>query len=163
MKDNPLLKSVGVAGFSAVVGALVAIAFLKIESVAKAQPMPDRVVARYVEDPFTQVAKMREQMRQRFAREDDGEGLTGIQRREDDHFVYFDLRLQDPKSTSLNSKVEDGYLNITGKVEKNQDEDNYFSSSFSKTFPVPDGVDAEKMQTEADGDKVTFKFPKVSV
>ncbi|MDG0815811.1 Hsp20/alpha crystallin family protein [Bdellovibrio svalbardensis] len=144
------------------------------------------------EDPFRQMKRMREQMEKRmrkFAGEDQtrsnsfeswfsdklgGGGTYGISKREDDGFIYYDIRINDLNPTSIDTKVENGYVTITGTVEKkNQDIGtdetdristlHFYKSTFNRTFPLPDNVNADKMQMTPEKDKIVLKFPKVSV
>jgi hypothetical protein len=156
MKLNSVAKTVGLAGLSAFIGAAAAISFLKIDSLtAPPDPaQPSRIAAHYLADPFAGVGI--EDLERESA-------MVDLNEREDDKYVYLDLKVEDPKATSLKTSVEDGYLSITGEIEKNQGDDVYYKSSFSRTFPLPSGVDAAKMQMEPDGDKIVFKFPKVKV
>jgi len=91
-------------------------------------------------------------------------------KREDDGFVYYDIKVDDVKSTSINTKVENGYVTITGTVEKktssDEKDDQYaarsiYKSSFNRTFPLPTHVEQTKMQMLTDKDKITLKFPKI--
>lgn len=91
-------------------------------------------------------------------------GVGQLSQREDEHFVYFDLEVEDLKSTSIQSKVENGYLTVSGVVEKKNTDENVqhsFKSEFHRTFPLPEGIDTKKMEVVSEGHKVTFKFPKV--
>lgn len=96
--------------------------------------------------------------------------IDDIMRREDEKFVYYDITVKNLEAASINTKIEDGYITITGKVEKTSfgrdDEDNpnsqtFYSSTFNRTFPLPDNVDSSKMEmTSEEGQKVILKFPK---
>jgi HSP20 family molecular chaperone IbpA len=91
-------------------------------------------------------------------------GVGQLSQREDDKFVYFDLEVEDLKSTSIQSKVENGYLTVSGVVEKKNTDENVqhsFKSEFHRTFPLPEGIDTKKMEVISEGHRVTFKFPKV--
>ena len=143
-------------------------------------------------DPFKEMKKMREQMEKHIERLDGkshsvtnpfdswfsdkfgGGSINDIAKREDDNFVYYDIKIDDVKSTSINTKIENGYITITGTTEKksgttdgDEKENNHFSaqsiykSTFNRTFPLPDHVDQDKMQMASEKDKVVLKFPKV--
>lgn len=98
--------------------------------------------------------------------------IRNISKREDDDSVYFDIQVEDMNSTSINTKVENGYITITGTTEKKtdstDDEDSQslfghqiFKSTFNKTFPLPLQVDQSKMQMLTEKDKIILKFPKL--
>jgi HSP20 family molecular chaperone IbpA len=138
-------------------------------------------------DPFAEMKKMRKQMEKRM-QEFNGENHVGknpfdswysekfgggsiedISKHEDDNFVYYDIKVEDLNLTSISTKVENGHISITGSVEKkdetgeNGNFHSYFKSTFARTLPLPEGVDANKMETVPEKDKVTLKFPKLKI
>ncbi len=140
-------------------------------------------------DPFEDMKKMREQMRKRmkifekpdstsnpfdswFSDKFGGGSVDDIARREDDDFVYYEIKIHDLNSTSLNTKIENRYITITGTVEKKNGADDkkddvgflsqsMFKSTFHRTFPLPENVDQNRMEMLPEKDKVVLKFPKV--
>ncbi len=93
-----------------------------------------------------------------------GGGLQDFQQKEDDKYVYYELQIEDLKSTSLETKVEKGYLTVKGTLEKKESEDGMektMQSHFERTFPIPENVDAQKMEVTSENHKVILKFPKV--
>lgn len=140
-------------------------------------------------DPFEDMKKMREQMRKRmevfekpgstsnpfdswFSDKFGGGSVDDIAKREDDDFVYYDINIHDLNSTSIDTKIENGYITITGTVEKKNGADDkkddvgfsaqsIFKSTFNRTFPLPENVDQNKMEMLPEKDKVVLKFPKV--
>ena len=139
-------------------------------------------------DPFEQMRKMREQMEKHmegfggknhsminpfdswFSDKFGGGTINDISKREDDSFVYYDIKVEDVKSTSINTKVEGGYITITGSVERKSESEgkddslsaqSVIKSSFNRTFPLPENVDQNKMQMLTEKDKVILKFPKI--
>lgn len=88
---------------------------------------------------------------------DDFFEASELSQREDEKFIYYDVHVADLNSTSINTKVENGYITISGTTEKTS----YFKSSFNRTFPVPDHVDSNKMEMSSEGDKVVLRFPKL--
>ncbi|MGZ3722900.1 MAG: Hsp20/alpha crystallin family protein [Bdellovibrionales bacterium] len=67
-------------------------------------------------------------------------------------------------STSIETKVENGYLMINGKQDKKKSVgggESIFESTFHRTFPAPSNVDSSKMQTQTENDKIVLKFPKL--
>jgi HSP20 family molecular chaperone IbpA len=95
----------------------------------------------------------------------------GISEREDEEAIYYDIKVDDVKSTSIDTKVNNGYLTITGTTEKktvsgdNENNDvtagSVYRSTFNKTFPLPDHIDPNKMQMITEKDKIVLKFPKI--
>lgn len=104
-----------------------------------------------------------------------GDGtVNDISKREDDNFVYYDIKVEDVNSTSINTKIENGYIIITGSIEEksaniDEKENNGFSSqsvyksTFKRTFPVPEQVDQNKMQMMTERHKIVLKFPKIKM
>lgn len=135
-------------------------------------------------DPFEEMKKMREEMEKRMERFGPGRStnpfdswfsdkfgggtINDISKREDDDFVYYDIKVDDLNSTSVNTKIENGYITITGSVEKKTGDDggdststSVFKSTFNRTFPLPDHVDHNKMEMLPEKDKIVLKFPKI--
>ena len=99
-----------------------------------------------------------------------GGTVRDIEKREDEDFVYYEIVVQDLKGTTINTKVENGYLTVTGQIESEDSEENdengfsnrsVFSSTFSRTFPLPTEVDTDAMEMEAERNKIIIKFPKI--
>lgn len=132
-------------------------------------------------DPFEEMRKFREHLGQDFLAPDQdqfflkdpfdrwfgkrfgGGTAEDISKREDDNYVYFDIKVDDLNSTSVQTKVENGYINIEGKTSKKSKTDNSestFESSFHRIFPLPGNVDSSKMETTTEGGKIVLKFPK---
>ncbi len=141
-------------------------------------------------DPFEEMKKMRNQMERHmerlhgknrskespfdawFSDKFGGGSINNISKREDDDFVYYDVNVDDVNATSINAKVESGYVTITGAIENKSDSEekdkgftshNVFKSSFDRTFPLPENIDANKMQMLTEKDKIILKFPKIKV
>jgi len=135
-------------------------------------------------DPFEEMRRIREEMNKRmeefgtqnstnpfdswFSLKFGGGTIHDISKREDDDFVYYDIKVDDLNSASVSTKIENGYIAITGSVEKrhgNDDEDSHsaevYKSTFNRTFPLPDYVDQNKMEMLPEGNKITLKFPKI--
>lgn len=128
-------------------------------------------------DPFEQMRKMRARMLREFNESDDGFGgfdswyrgrfgggnAGEIKKREDDQYAYYDIAIQGLDEKSLNIKVSQGQIRISGEVEKKSEENggsSYARSNFFRSFPVPPGVDSDQVKIEKSGEKVTLKFPK---
>lgn len=141
-------------------------------------------------DPFNEMKKLREQMEKqidslakptrRFSSnpfdswfsDRFGGTVNDISKREDDDFVYYDIKVEDVNATSIQTKIESGYIMIMGTTEKKSktsDEKNKdgFSaesickSTFNRTFPLPERVDASKMEMTSEKDKIVLRFPKI--
>lgn len=89
-----------------------------------------------------------------------------IETREDQNFIYFDVKVGDPSATEIRTKVENGYLTITGESKSNKgDDDSWikssFTSRFTRSFPLPENVDPDRMEMVQEQDKIVIKFPKV--
>lgn len=140
------------------------------------------------DDPFEAMRKFRQRMQKDmqdfnspsfstpfdswFGNKFGGGTVQDIEKREDENFVYYDIKVKDVKGTTVNTKVENGYLTITGQIESKkseQDEESgfsnssVFSSTFSRTFPLPADVDADSMEMESEQNKITIKFPKKEI
>jgi len=137
-------------------------------------------------DPFEGMRKMREQMEKQMEEFPMGNKSTinpfdawytdrfgggtihDISQREDEDFVYYDIKVTDLNQTSINTKVENNYVTITGTVENTHGDENsdspnrsLFKSTFTRTFPLPGDVDSSKMQMSPEKNKIVLKFPKI--
>ncbi len=96
-----------------------------------------------------------------------GGSASDISKWEDDRFVYYGVAMTGVDGTKIDTMVKDGYLTITGetKSSKESDGDNrvraMVQSSFRRMFPLPENVDAEKMEMLSEKGKLVLKFPKV--
>jgi HSP20 family molecular chaperone IbpA len=129
-------------------------------------------------DPFEEMRRMRERMLKQFDHPDQGGGLFDswyrkklgggevgdTTKREDDHFVYYDIAIKGLDQNKVSVKVENGRVQISGQIEKRSQDENagsFFSSSFHRSFPAPSDVDPNKVQMEQEQDKLVVKFSKV--
>jgi HSP20 family molecular chaperone IbpA len=114
-------------------------------------------------DPFEQMSQMRNRITKDF---NFGGGDAGeIKRREDKDFVYYDIGIKGIDKKNFNFKIADGQISISGQVENKSEENGtgtYFSSSFHRSFPVPQDVDGKRVQVDQDKDRVILKFPRIS-
>jgi HSP20 family molecular chaperone IbpA len=136
------------------------------------------------QDPFEEMKKMRSQMEERmrdsgpgnrakgnpfdfwFTDKFGGGSIDDISRREDGEFVYYDIKVDDVNATSLSTKIENGYITITGTLEKRSaandgSDESVFKSTFNRTFPLPEHIDQKNMQVSPEKDKIVLKFPKL--
>jgi HSP20 family molecular chaperone IbpA len=89
-----------------------------------------------------------------------------IAQREDADNIYYDIKVEDPNSTTINTDVKDGQITISGTTEKKDNSESsqsLFKSTFQQTFPLPDNVDQHNMTMTTEKDKVVLKFPKLKV
>lgn len=157
---------------SSVVGGLIVIAGLKLSPSVRSKTEGDVNHKQHNELIYDDIFQKQEGIRLQFDdlfNDNFGGTINDISKREDDNFVYYDIKVDDVKSTSINTKVESGYVTITGTVEKksgSEGKDDSFSaqsifkSSFNRTFPLPENVEQNKMQMLTEKDKVILKFPK---
>ncbi len=132
-------------------------------------------------DPFEDMKKMREKMRNLFNENNNsfdnlfdswygdkfGGSMGEIKSHEDKNSVYYELDIDNINKESLNIKVENNIVKISGKTEiLTQKEDgktkskSIQSGQFQRSYPVPDNVDASKVIIESKDNKVILKFPK---
>lgn len=128
-------------------------------------------------DPFESMRKMREQMEKQFDSPHTGSGIFDswfekrfgggnveeITKREDNDFVYYDVKVSGLDQDKVKVSVSNGLISISGKTEKKSDAgntSNYYSSTFNRSFPLPPNVEETKVQMEQEKDKVIIKFPK---
>ncbi len=136
------------------------------------------------DDPFSAMEKMRERMFKGFGQfdafENDffdrsfsrfGSGHSySLNQKENDENLIYEINLKDGvDGKTLDIKVEDGLVTISGQTKNQSDAQNdvhnsFFSSSssFSQSFSLPDYIDAEKVQIQNSKNKITLTFPKIS-
>lgn len=136
----------------------------------KAHPLADPSVVfqhepdRFFEDFFNNDKDFAEGTMNPFL-EMGGKALGDIKQREDQHFVYYDIDLKGQNPNQLKVEVKDGEVTISGQTENkenHQGESSYFSSSFHRAFPLPDGVNGQAFKMERQDQKIILKFPKIS-
>ncbi len=107
-----------------------------------------------------------------FSNKIDTAGINEVSKREDRRYVYYDINVGNAKSMAINTKIKDGYITITGTREKKttstRSRDNnkvasesFFKSMFSRTFPLPADVYANKMKVLRGKNKIVLRFPKL--
>lgn len=135
------------------------------------------------DDPFEEMKKFRKRLLEQFGHEQDGffsspfdswygdkfggGSVEDISKREDEKYVYYDIKITGVDGTKVSTIVKDGYLTVSGEVKRTQgtskdgQEQSVFQSSFRRTFPLPENVDSEKMQMFNEKNKVVLRFPKI--
>jgi HSP20 family molecular chaperone IbpA len=78
-----------------------------------------------------------------------------LERREDAKAVYIDVLSEGIQKNDLKISVAEGTVTITGSIDRGG-----FSARFEKSFPVPEGADASRVQIRPEGDRVVIEFPK---
>ena len=126
-------------------------------------------------DPFEAMRKFREKLNRRSAdrnwksgnpfdswfgsRFGDG-SIADISRREDNNFVYYDIKIGAVDGNSVKTSVENGYLTITGEEKKEVASGSVFRSSFRRSFPLPANIVINKMVVAKEPGAIVLKFPK---
>lgn len=144
--------------------------------------MFDRDFFRQSHSPFEQMEKMRKEMDKYFEASmndfskvtfDDwygskfGGAIGEIRQNEDSKFVYYSVDLKGIDKNSIKTDVTGGQVIISGSSsniqaqEEGQRSESY--QSFQRSFPVPGGVDPNKVQFETKGDELLIKFPKMPI
>lgn len=117
----------------------------------------------FFQNPFAHMQKIREQMDEEMRAHLSGmpglghEEKQNVVRKEDDKFISYEINGVD--ATKLNTSVKDGYLTISGETRRESGQAS-MQSSFRRIFPLPSNVDAAKMETTSEKDKVILRFPK---
>ena len=135
-------------------------------------------------DPFETMRQFRKRMDQQFqefgqagdspfdswfSQRFGGGSVDDIKQRSDDKYLYYEITVDDIEATTLNTKIENGMITIEGETRKefqnqeqgqNQRSQSFMSSRFTRSFPLPTQVDADKMETEHNGNTIILKFPR---
>lgn len=137
------------------------------------------------DDPFAEMKQLRDQFQSRidlssdknkqsknpfdswFSEKFGGGSINDISQREDDHYIYYDINIGDVKSTSVKTKIQNGFLTVSGVQEKKNNLDDkgnqvesYFKTEFSRTIPLPKNLDYKKMEMTSEKNMIELKFPK---
>ncbi len=135
------------------------------------------------DDPFEEMKKFRKRLMGQFDHGRDnhfsspfdswyedkfgGGNVEDISKREDEKYVYYDIKVAGVDGTKVNATVKDGYLTISGEVKRSHGGEtdgqarSVFQSSFRRSFPLPENVDWEKMEMNSEKNKIVLKFPKI--
>ena len=116
------------------------------------------------QDPFLAMRKMREQMEKEMRAGGMGammgfdmEGGAEITAKEDDKSVSYEIK--DVVGGTLNTNVNNGMLTVSGESKQVHGSIS-MQSSFQRSFSLPPNVDAAKMETISEKDRVVLRFPK---
>ena len=96
-----------------------------------------------------------------------GGNYGDIKRKEDKKYVYYQFKVDNPKSYKFTTKVHDGFVELSAdhKTVTKEDKKGYSSktvteSKLERSFPLPKNVNAEKFKTAIKGNQYIVKFPK---
>lgn len=128
-------------------------------------------------DPFAEMKRMEKEMFDQFGSPSLGQNsfqnwyqrkfggdVAEMKQREDDQFVYYEVELKGQQPKKFDVKVKDGQVNISASAETVDEKPNtrtYASTSFQRSFPVPQNVDANKYEVNQSEGKIVIKFPKL--
>ena len=84
---------------------------------------------------------------------------VGPTRREDDRFVYYDIKIDKSGNNKLNVEVKDGYIHLKSDSNNNS-EGSSFSSSMEQVFSIDSNLDDKKAEVLNESDKIVIKIPK---
>lgn len=82
-----------------------------------------------------------------------------MKRREDEKFVYYDLKFAGLEGSKLEASVNDGQVTVQGEFNESSG-GRVSSSNFQRSFPLPPNVDGAKMEVLPEPGKMVLKFPK---
>lgn len=174
-------KQILIPTVSAVTGGAVVVVAMKISPELRATITDTRPITVNNSDPISEFFNTQKNLRQHFNSilNDDffslpdhfENSVTDVSKREDDNFVYYDIKIEGLNATSISTKIEDGYITVTGATEKKSGSDDkaneegsfsqsIYKSTFNRTFPLPEQVDQNKMEMIPEENKIILKFPK---
>ncbi|EQC47638.1 Hsp20 family protein [Bacteriovorax sp. Seq25_V] len=132
-------------------------------------------------DPFSQMDRLHQQMQNRMnsffssSLSDIGsfESMVSddikVEEFEDDKFKYVNIITDGIDKDSLKMDIANGMISISGQISKTNNSQSpnstaisSFTSSFARSFTIPDGVAEDKVVVDTDDDKIIIKFPKVN-
>ena len=84
-----------------------------------------------------------------------------VTEREDDKFYFYDLEVGTSDNNKIDVNVKNGYLILSGTIEKVTDHTS-FTSSFNKSLPIPANADSAKLSIDQDSKEgiLIIKLPK---
>lgn len=135
--------------------------------VVGSQRIPDDPFSRFGQDSaFDEIRRMQEEMLKSFGRMDDGFSSSGalsfsapdITENEKEYRLEIALG-GDVQAKNFSVQIERGQLQIQGTLEKKSGEAS-ITSNFSRSFPVPDNVDGDRIQVENLNDRLVVHLPK---
>lgn len=116
-----------------------------------------------VTDPFDEVRRMQDQMMNQLNSGSGGGIQTfslGTSDFKDTGSAYvMDMELNGMKAKNFNVQIEHGELMVDGSLES-QERGATVSSSFHRSFPVPEDVDADRIQVDQKNEHLIVTLPK---
>lgn len=89
--------------------------------------------------------------------------LSGVRQHEDDRYVYYDIDLKNFDPQKIDVRVNERTVSVSGQAEHKEEADGlnrYSSSSFQRSFPVPENADPRTYKMERENGKIILKFSK---
>jgi HSP20 family protein len=136
--------------------------------VVQAQPSPKKksFFGRFFDDDFfgeevlDQMAKSMEGM-------DNLADVGRLETSENDQYVIYEIFLDLIDKNSLKIDIKDGQITLSGQTRIEKENQGSFGvsksisvSSFTKSFPAPQGVKTEEVQIDHKEKSIVLKFPK---
>lgn len=143
----------------------------------------DQDFFRREQSPFEQMEKMRKEMDKFFESTmldfpkiafDDwygskfGGSIGEIEQTEDEKYVYFTVDLEGVDKSTVKADVSGGHVTVSGsqgniqaKEEEGTIQNSESYQTFRRSFPVPGGVDPNKVEIETKETELVIKFPKM--
>src|SRR5690606_37718248 len=97
-----------------------------------------------------------------------GGTIGDVKREEDSKYVYYKIDLKGIDQNTIKTDVSGGQVTISGSHSNIQAEEEKGAStksesyqSFQRSFPVPGGVDPNKVEFETKDRELIIKFPKM--
>ena len=87
-------------------------------------------------------------------------GIGNITSREDENHIYYDIPLEGVDPSSVQTKVQNGYLTIQAEVKKEESPGSFFQSSFQQSFPLSSNVEPGQIRISSEKDKITLQLTK---
>lgn len=146
----------------------------------------DKDFFNHFDDPFKEMEMIRKQMEERFKQfsppidDQFNQGFDSwfdqrfdraaegkIDTSEDDKHVYVSIDAGDMNPKDVKVDIKGETVTVSGKTDVSESKDENgiksqkkYVSSFSRSFAVPDGVDANKADVEIKDKKIVISFPK---
>ncbi|TVQ90623.1 MAG: Hsp20/alpha crystallin family protein [Deltaproteobacteria bacterium] len=117
-------------------------------------------------DPFAEMNRLQDQLFQRAVNRDESY-RPPVDIHEDDKGFTLDVEIPGLSPDEVTVDVEKGVLTIRGerKLRKEEDRDGYrrverYYGSFSRSFALPETVDADAIEAKADQGVLSLRLPK---
>ena len=121
-------------------------------------------------DPFAEIQRLQEQMSRRLGANGNGNALAfrpAVDIYEDEESITLSVELPGMKAEEVHVDIQDNVLTLSGerKLEREEKREGYHRverayGSFSRSFSLPDNVDAEKCDAEMTDGVLRVKLPK---